>query len=61
MSFVHTTQEQGSNFTRKIIMEGLPLSVQELSRELSAFGVDRIAIQALKGRQLFNMTVSVFC
>ena len=35
-----------------IVMEGLPLSVQELSRELSAFGVDPIAIEALKGRQL---------
>ena len=36
----------------RIIMEGLPLSVQELSHELSAFGVDQILIQALKGRQL---------
>lgn len=31
-------------------MEELPLSVGELSRELSAFGVDQIAIQALKGK-----------
>lgn len=33
-------------------MEGLQLSVQELSRELSAFGVDQNAVRSLKGTQL---------
>ena len=32
--------------------------VQELSRELSAFGVDPIAIEALKGRQLLRSLCS---
>ena len=41
-----------------IVMEGLPLSVQELSRELSAFGVDPIAIEVLKGRQLLRLLCS---
>ena len=55
MSFILLHEEQGRSFTRKIIMEGLYLSVQELSRELSAFGVDQIVIQALKGRQLLRL------
>lgn len=33
-------------------MEGLQLSMQELSRELSAFGVDHNAVRSLKGTQL---------
>ena len=33
-------------------MEGLQLSVQELSRELSAFGVDQNAVRSLKGKQM---------
>ena len=36
--------------TKRKIMEGLPLSVQELSRELSVFGIGQSAIQALKGK-----------
>ena len=41
--FFRTVEKQDRSFTR---------NMQELSRELNAFGVDHIAIQALKGRQL---------
>ena len=40
-------------------MEGLPLSVEKLSCELSVFGVGQTAVRTLKGRQLCTNTCFV--